>query len=250
MSKRRLKEEIYSTKKELNFLSRYIVPGVWMKIQDLESRLDSCMEREERYWRQRSKIEWLQSGDKNTIFFSYEVIRQEGTEHERLSCLINQGLRNGSITGLKCSRFGPVISHLFFVDDSLLFTRASTSDCAAIKEILSIYVRASGQLVNFDKSSMCVSPYVVRQESERLAGRHLHDNQAPTIVTWKPLLSVFYKINTNTAIDGVGQMIGIRIVIRDDIGFVMASSSQRIIATFTSQRAEAMAILKGLMVCA
>ncbi|KAK2656458.1 hypothetical protein Ddye_009510 [Dipteronia dyeriana] len=390
MSRRRLKEEIYSIKKELNSMSRYIVLGVWMKIQDLES-LDSYIDREERYWRQHSRIEWLWSGDKNTKCFlmkasgrrARNMVRGLVDENEGLSCFINRGLWNGSITGFKSSRFGHVTSHMFFVGDSLLFTRASTFDCAAIKEILSIYMRVVGQLVNFDNTSMCVSPSVVRQERERLAcilgvriveamreddvtknlslhtslneiedsilwhfdqhgnysvrsgywvrkameelpnsssnwqvmerlgsnfvsnfldfmiacmgllngdlmcllcivlwrnwkhrnavvhggiaccvadimvwsttylsefrssglkGRHLHGNQNPKLVVWKPPPSDFYKINTDVAIDVAGQMIGIGIVIRDVTGFVMASSSQRIIATFTPQVAEAMVI--------
>ncbi|KAK3227196.1 hypothetical protein Dsin_007058 [Dipteronia sinensis] len=53
----------------------------------------------------------------------------------------------------------------------------------------------------------------------------------------------FYKINTDAAVDRVREVIEIGIVIRDEAGLVMASSSQRITTTFTPQVAEAVAVL-------
>lgn len=46
------------------------------------------------------------------------------------------------------------ISHLFFVDDSLIFTKASIEDCHHLKRIFYYYAAASGQLFKYDKSSM------------------------------------------------------------------------------------------------
>lgn len=50
-----------------------------------------------------------------------------------------------------------IISHLLFADDSLIFTRASVADCKHLKEIFDGYARASGQIFNFEKSSMFFS---------------------------------------------------------------------------------------------
>lgn len=47
-----------------------------------------------------------------------------------------------------------IISHLLFADDSLIFTRASIVDCKHLKEIFDRYARASGQIFNFEKSSI------------------------------------------------------------------------------------------------
>uniref|UniRef100_A0A803P400 Reverse transcriptase domain-containing protein n=1 Tax=Cannabis sativa TaxID=3483 RepID=A0A803P400_CANSA len=64
----------------------------------------------------------------------------------------NQGL------GLKIARTAPIISHLFFADDSLLFSQATPHAAETIKEVLHDYSLASGQMVNFDKSSLYFSP--------------------------------------------------------------------------------------------
>ncbi|KAK3225308.1 hypothetical protein Dsin_005170 [Dipteronia sinensis] len=53
--------------------------------------------------------------------------------------------------------------------DSMVFTKASEKDCHTIKSILNCYASASGQLVNFDKSAMCVSKRVPRSHAKSLA---------------------------------------------------------------------------------
>ncbi|KAK3225942.1 hypothetical protein Dsin_005804 [Dipteronia sinensis] len=88
---------------------------------------------------------------------------------EGLSSLINKAHANGSITGFKCRGSGRTITHLFFTDDSLLFSQGLDSNCLVIRGILDDYASASCQLVNVSKSVICVSPTVSRIESERLA---------------------------------------------------------------------------------
>ncbi|KAK2649208.1 hypothetical protein Ddye_016697 [Dipteronia dyeriana] len=55
--------------------------GVWKKIQELESRLNSCMEIKESYWWHWSRIEWLWSGDKNTKNFHMKASVRKSSEH-------------------------------------------------------------------------------------------------------------------------------------------------------------------------
>ncbi|XP_050222174.1 uncharacterized protein LOC126672268 [Mercurialis annua] len=71
-----------------------------------------------------------------------------------LSCLINNAVEEGKMHGML---FGEdcQISHLFFADDSLLFAREDVDEVKEIKGILEIYGKASGQVINFDKSALC-----------------------------------------------------------------------------------------------
>jgi ribonuclease HI len=76
---------------------------------------------------------------------------------EGLNSLISQAASEGSVQGISLCRSGPRITHLFFADDSLLFSRATLEDCAKIQEILSTYEKASGQQVNRDKTTLFFS---------------------------------------------------------------------------------------------
>ncbi|KAK3222167.1 hypothetical protein Dsin_009192 [Dipteronia sinensis] len=84
--------------------------------------------------------------------------------------LIRKVVKKGDVVGFKCSRGGPSITHLFFADDSMFVLRANSRDCLAIMRVLDCYMNASGQMVNYKKSSMCVSKRVCRRKAESLAG--------------------------------------------------------------------------------
>uniref|UniRef100_A0A803P9D6 Reverse transcriptase domain-containing protein n=1 Tax=Cannabis sativa TaxID=3483 RepID=A0A803P9D6_CANSA len=81
---------------------------------------------------------------------------------EGLSSLITQHVHQRipqkHALGLKISWNEPIISNLFFADDSILFSAVSPNAAAQIKDILHTYSLASGQLVNYDKSSLYFSP--------------------------------------------------------------------------------------------
>ncbi|XP_039039106.1 uncharacterized protein LOC120176866 [Hibiscus syriacus] len=53
---------------------------------------------------------------------------------------------------------GPKISHLLYADNSLLFVKNSMEEVCKVKSILNQYEKASGQKVNFEKSSIYFSP--------------------------------------------------------------------------------------------
>ncbi|KAK3206740.1 hypothetical protein Dsin_020786 [Dipteronia sinensis] len=62
-----------------------------------------------------------------------------------------------------------MISHLFFTDDSLLFTKADDTNYMAVRQVLDNYAMASGHVVNLDKLALCFSPSLSDTESVRLA---------------------------------------------------------------------------------
>ena len=53
-------------------------------------------------------------------------------------------MENGSLKGITVCRGGPQLSHLFSVDDSLIFYKATLANCESLQRILEIYERASG----------------------------------------------------------------------------------------------------------
>lgn len=72
--------------------------------------------------------------------------------------LISRAETEKAINGLKINVRFPSITHLFFVDDSLLFFKAERGEALRIKEILQQYEVALGQAINFHKSALTVSP--------------------------------------------------------------------------------------------
>ena len=73
---------------------------------------------------------------------------------DALIARIKQAEWFGKIQGFHLSRASPPVSHLLFADDSLFFCKA---DCQQSSEIISIsrqYGEASGQQINFSKSSV------------------------------------------------------------------------------------------------
>lgn len=82
---------------------------------------------------------------------------------------MNRAVGNEEFQGFKCNRVGPIISHLLFADDCMIFGRASVSNCLCLKTILDSYAKASGQTINCGKSALCVSPSVNSQDSVQLA---------------------------------------------------------------------------------
>lgn len=71
---------------------------------------------------------------------------------------ITKDVSRNLFKGVKVAASSPSISHLFFADDSLVFFRAKRQDCLNVRSCLSSYERASGQMINFDKSALSFSP--------------------------------------------------------------------------------------------
>ncbi|XP_048621848.1 uncharacterized protein LOC125591512 [Brassica napus] len=76
---------------------------------------------------------------------------------EVLSDLCNKAQAEGRIQGIRVSRGSPRINHLLFADDTMFFLKAERESTLALKEIMHRYGTASGQSINFEKSSVTFS---------------------------------------------------------------------------------------------
>ncbi|GLT58539.1 hypothetical protein SLA2020_314250 [Shorea laevis] len=74
-----------------------------------------------------------------------------------LSRLLMAATANKKITGYKIRRRSPIISHLLFADDSLVFCRATQEEVSNLQAILQLYGDVTGQRVNFSKSAAIFS---------------------------------------------------------------------------------------------
>ena len=99
-----------------------------------------------------------------------------------LSSFLREYESRGLIHGYKVARNAPIISHLFFADDSFLFFQADMRECSKVKGVLTTYEKASGQVINFQKSSVSFSQNVDEQRKVdicnffEVAGTNNHGN--------------------------------------------------------------------------
>ena len=73
---------------------------------------------------------------------------------EVLSSMVTEHVRRGDLQGIKITRHCPEITHCLFADDSLFFIQATRRNCVVLKSIWEEYCAASGQSINWDKSSL------------------------------------------------------------------------------------------------
>ncbi|KAL0336264.1 UNVERIFIED_CONTAM: putative mitochondrial protein [Sesamum radiatum] len=90
---------------------------------------------------------------------------------EAFSCMLQEAERRGGVQGVAVCAAAPKISHLLFADDTLLFCKVKGEKIEEIQHILTIYERASRQVVNFSKSNMVMSGRIGEEEKQRLANR-------------------------------------------------------------------------------
>lgn len=76
---------------------------------------------------------------------------------EVFSKLITKAVEDGRITGIKPRRLCPSISHLLFADDTIVFMQVSDQASFHLKDVLNLFTLATGQTINFHKSSVLFS---------------------------------------------------------------------------------------------
>ena len=70
-----------------------------------------------------------------------------------LSALLKKLVHDGFMDGVTICRGAPTLSHLFFTGDSLIFCKATLSDCDSSQHVLKVYEDASSQQLNKAKTS-------------------------------------------------------------------------------------------------
>ncbi|KAK6162202.1 hypothetical protein DH2020_002043 [Rehmannia glutinosa] len=75
----------------------------------------------------------------------------------------------GKIHGVKINKHAPSVSHLFFVDDTLLYGHASIEEAKQIKFAITLFEQASGQRINFEKSGVLFSPNMDQSTAQQIA---------------------------------------------------------------------------------
>lgn len=74
-----------------------------------------------------------------------------------LSQMVSYHIEKGDLKGIRLAKRYPVLSHLFFMDDSLFFMKAEKDNCVILKKIIDVYYAVYGQQITLEKSCLFFS---------------------------------------------------------------------------------------------
>ncbi|KAK0606888.1 hypothetical protein LWI29_005679 [Acer saccharum] len=103
----------------------------------------------------------------------------------------------------------------------------------------------SGERINLGAMASWCSIYLAEYKAANLEDVEKQGMVITSPVRWRLPIVGLYKLNTDTSLDSSSQWIGLGMVIRDQDGNVMASSTQRVEANFSPKVADALTILWG-----
>ena len=87
---------------------------------------------------------------------------------EIFSRLLEKEFRHHNISGVKASVGGPVITHVMYADDIVLFSKACRREAATINQCLETYCNWSGQSLNRTKSGVFFSKNCQKQKCREI----------------------------------------------------------------------------------
>ncbi|CAJ2645411.1 unnamed protein product [Trifolium pratense] len=106
------------------------------------------------------KVDLSKAYDKLSWNFIWRVLNEIKLPDKMLSHLIMHSVDVGEWRGIKAGRSGPMVSHLMFADDLLLFGEASEKQMRCVMNILNKFCLMSGQEVSQEKTSILFSKNV------------------------------------------------------------------------------------------
>lgn len=65
---------------------------------------------------------------------------------------IQENASSKDVQGPRIARDAPMLNHLLFADDGLIFVKDELRQLANLKQLLNCYERLAGQKINFSKS--------------------------------------------------------------------------------------------------
>lgn len=81
--------------------------------------------------------------------------------------LLTQLAVRGDIHGFSISR-SPTLTHLSFVNDSLLFCRSNVDECEKVLEVLHVYEQSSREQINKAKTTVFFIKSTMEEEGQRI----------------------------------------------------------------------------------
>ena len=89
---------------------------------------------------------------------------------EALVGTLHQSESSGKLNGIRLGTGGPSVHHLLFADDSLLLCKANEEESAELMRCLKIYGEASGQCINYQKSSIIFGAKITEEKKVTVKG--------------------------------------------------------------------------------
>ncbi|XP_056859988.1 uncharacterized protein LOC130508476 [Raphanus sativus] len=87
---------------------------------------------------------------------------------EMLVQMLKRAEESRLISGLRVARRAPPVSHLLFADDSMLYCKSSDEEIDRVTQLLRNYSIASGQRINYQKSSIYFGKHIPLQRREEI----------------------------------------------------------------------------------
>lgn len=83
--------------------------------------------------------------------------------------MLEKLVKDDVLHGIKIANSAPMISHLFFADDSIMFSRATREEASHILAIIKSYEEVSGQRINYNKFELSCSQNVLGTRFDELS---------------------------------------------------------------------------------